>query len=164
MGPRGTGLPVAMRELLDRGGVILTANARAARALHLRYAEKKQAEDAIAWPTPQILDLHSWLTEQWQSLLLTGTEDRLLLNDLQERALWERLITPVIEKFSLIEPARMAALAQDAYSLLATYRSLGRLNHAMWMAEPSAEPEVFRQWARAFSRSARVTAGCRAVN
>jgi probable DNA repair protein len=152
MGLRGTGLPVAMRELLDRSGVILTANARAARALHLRYAENRQAEQAIAWPTPQILDLHSWLTEQWQSLLLTGTEDRLLLNDLQERSLWERLITPAIAGFSLIEPARLAALAQDAYSLLAAYGSLGRLNNAIWMAEPAAEPEVFRQWARSFQQ------------
>jgi probable DNA repair protein len=141
-----------MRELLDRGGIILTANARAARALHLRYAEHRQTEDAVAWPTPQILDLHSWLTEQWQSLLLTGTEDRLLLNDLQERALWERLITPAVLKLSLIEPARLAALAQDAYSLLATYRSLERLNHDLWMAEPSSEPEVFRQWARSLQQ------------
>jgi hypothetical protein len=100
MGLGGTGLPVAMRELLDRGGVILTANARAARSLHLRYAENRQSEHAIAWPTPHILDLHSWLTEQWQSLLLTGTEDRLLLSDLQERALWERVIAPKIEKLS----------------------------------------------------------------
>lgn len=141
-----------MRELLDRGGIILTANARAARALHIRYAEHKQGEHAVAWPTPRILDLQSWLTEQWQLLLLTGTEDRLLLSDLQERVLWERLITPAVIKLSLIEPARIAALAQDAYSLLAAYRSPEQLNHAMWMAEPSAEPEVFRQWARNFQQ------------
>ena len=108
-----------MRDLLDRGGLILTANARAARALHLRYAEAKQAERASAWPTPRILDLHSWLAEQWHSLLLTGTEGRVLLNELQEHALWERLIEPVLIGFSLIEPARMAALAQQAYALLA---------------------------------------------
>jgi probable DNA repair protein len=141
-----------MRELLDRGGVILTANARAARALHLRYAAAAQAEGAIAWRTPRILDLHSWLTEQWQSLLLTGTEDRMLLNDLQEHALWQRVITPVAANFSLIEPARMATLAQEAYSLLAAYNALGRLNDAMWMAEPFAEPEVFRRWACAFQQ------------
>ena len=152
MGLRGTGLPAAMRTLLDRGGVILTANARAARALHLRYAESRQAEHAIAWPTPQILDLHSWLTEQWQSLLMTGTEDRLLLSDLQERALWERLIAPKTEKLSLIEPARLAALAQDAYSLLTIYGNIGQLNQATWMAEPLAEPEVFRQWAPSFQQ------------
>ncbi len=144
-----------MRELLDRGGVILTANARAARALHLRYAEDKQAEHAIAWPTPQILDLHSWLTEQWNALLLTGTEDRLLLNHVQEHALWQRIIRPLIANFSLIEPARMATLAQQAYSLLAAYSALGRLNDAIWMAEPYAEPEVFRQWARSFQQECR---------
>jgi ATP-dependent helicase/nuclease subunit B len=152
MGHRGTGLPVTMRELLVRGGILLTGNARAARALHRLYAESMQAEATFAWPAPQILDLHSWLTEQWKSLLLTGTEDRLLLNDLQERAHWERLIAPVIIKFSLVEPARMAQLAYDAYGLLANYRSLGRLSESMWMADASAEPEIFRRWARNFQQ------------
>src|ERR1700742_4824678 len=152
MGLRGTGLPGAMGELLDRGGVILTANARAARSLHRRYAENRQSENVIAWPTPEILDLHSWLIQQWQSLLLTGTEDRVLLSDLQELALWERVIAPKIEKLSLIEPARLAALAQDAYSLLTIYGNVDRLNQPTWMAEPFAEPEVFREWARSFQQ------------
>jgi ATP-dependent helicase/nuclease subunit B len=155
MGLRGTGLPVAMRELLDRGGVILTANARAARALHLRYAEYKQAEHATAWPTPQILDLHSWLTEQWNALLLTGTEDRLLLNHVQEHALWQRILKPGIENLSLIEPARMATLAQQAYDLLAAYSAFARLNESVWASESHAEPEVFRQWARSFQQECR---------
>jgi ATP-dependent helicase/nuclease subunit B len=141
-----------MRELLRRGGIILTGNARAARALYLRYAEVMQAEGATAWPAPQILDLHSWLTEQWKFLLLTGTEDRLLLNDLQERVLWERIIGPAIENFSLVEPARLAELAHQAYGLLANYRGLGRLNESLWMVDPHAEPEVFHQWARSFQQ------------
>ncbi|HEY3989761.1 MAG TPA: PD-(D/E)XK nuclease family protein [Acidobacteriaceae bacterium] len=152
MGLRGTGLPVAMRELLDRGGIILTANTRAARALHLRYAESRRQERVVAWPTPPILDLNSWLAEQWRSLLLTGTEDRLLLNELQELVVWRRIMTPALANRSLIEPARMAKLAQEAYSLLAAYRSLGRLNDAMWMTEPHAEPEIFRRWARSFQQ------------
>ena len=149
---RKTGLPANMRELLRRGGILLTGNPRAARALRLRYAEAMQVEGSIAWATPHILDLHSWLTEQWHSLLLSGTEDRLLLNDLQERVIWERIIGPIISKFSLLEPAHMAELAQEAYRLLAYYRSLGRLNEMMWMADPHAEPEVFRQWARGFQQ------------
>jgi ATP-dependent helicase/nuclease subunit B len=151
----GMGLPVAMRELLDRGGVILTANARAARALHRRYAAERNAEQAIAWPTPHILDLNSWLTEQWKALLLTGTEDRLLLNDLQELSVWQRITTPVLADRSLIEPARMAKLAQEAYSLLAHYGSLGRLSDTAWMSEPYAEPEIFRQWGRSFHQECR---------
>ena len=152
MGLRRTELPAAMGELLNRGGVILTSNARAARALHLCYAANKQTEGAAAWPTPRILDLHSWLTEKWQELLLTGTEDRLLLNELQELALWQRIMKPTLATRSLIEPEHMARLAYEAYSLLAAYNSLGRVNDVMWMAERSAEPEVFRQWARSFQQ------------
>jgi ATP-dependent helicase/nuclease subunit B len=111
-----------MRQLLDRGGVILTANARAARALHLRYAESRLTEGVVAWLTPQIIDLHSWLSEQWKSLLLTGTEDRVLLNELQELVLWQRIMTPTLADRTLIEPAHMAKLAQEAYTLLATQR------------------------------------------
>ncbi|HEX6495894.1 MAG TPA: PD-(D/E)XK nuclease family protein [Acidobacteriaceae bacterium] len=155
MGLRGTRLPIAMRELLDRGGLILTGNARAARALHLRYAADKQAENSTAWPTPHILDLHSWLTEQWNALLLTGTEDRLLLNHVQEHALWQRIIKPGIENLSLIEPSRLAMLAQQAYELLAAYSAFGQLGKSIWAPEPQAEPEVFRQWARSFQQECR---------
>ena len=141
-----------MRGILDRGGIILAANARAARALHLRYAEAKQAEQAVAWPTPRILDLHSWLVEQWQSLLLTGTENRVLLNELQEHGLWERLIEPSLTSISLIEPARMATLAGEAYALLVDYNRIGRLDDLVWLPEASSEPEVFRAWAISFRR------------
>jgi ATP-dependent helicase/nuclease subunit B len=146
------GLPATMRELLDRGGVILAANARATRALHLRYAEAMQAENASAWPTPRILDLHSWLAEQWQAFVLTGAEGRVLLNELQELALWENLIEPTLIGISLIEPAHMAALAQQAYALLAEYNQLERLDDSMWLPETNSEPEVFRSWARSFQR------------
>jgi probable DNA repair protein len=146
------GLPATMRELLDRGGVILAANARAARALHLRYAEAMQAENAGAWRTPRILDLHSWFVEQWLAVVLTGAEGRVLLTELQEHALWESLIEPTLTGISLIEPAHMASLAQQAYALLAEYNQLQRLDDSMWLPEANSEPEVFRSWARSFQR------------
>ncbi|HEX6771752.1 MAG TPA: PD-(D/E)XK nuclease family protein, partial [Acidobacteriaceae bacterium] len=146
------GLPATMRELLDRSGLILAANARAARALHLCYAESMQAENAGAWRTPRILDLHSWFVEQWQAVVLTGAEGRVLLTELQEHALWESLIEPTLTGISLIEPAHMASLAQEAYALLAEYNQLQRLDDAMWLPEANSEPEVFRSWARSFQR------------
>lgn len=139
-----------MRDLLDRGGILLTANARAARALDRRFAEGQQAQHIAAWPTPRILDLHSWLTEQWNQLLLTGTEDRLLLNNVQEHAAWQRITMPLLRERSLIEPARMASLAQEAYALLAAYGALGRLDGAAWMSDSLIEHELFRRWARSF--------------
>jgi probable DNA repair protein len=151
-GPRAAAMPVAMRELLDRGGVILTANARAARALERRYASSHQAEGAAAWLTPQILDLHSWLIEEWQVLLLTGSEDRLLLNDLQEQAAWQHLMQPEIEGRSLIEPARLASQSQQGYALLAQYGGLGRLSGTAWPSDLISEPTLFRRWAQLFQQ------------
>lgn len=139
-----------MRLLFDRGGVLLTANTRAARALHRRHAHQQQAAGLQAWPTPHILDLPAWLDQQWQTLLLTGTEDRLLLNAAQEQALWQRIIAPRLASLSLIAPERMTALAQRAYALLAAHDAFPRLNDASWNSDPLAESEHFRQWARIF--------------
>ena len=146
-----------MRDLLDlleQGGVVLTANARAARALHRRHAETQTTRGAAAWRTPHILDLESWLAEQWHALLLAGAEDRLLLNSTQEQAVWERIVTPSLAGRSLIAPARMTSLAQQAYALLAGHGALGRLDDAAW-GDPHSESELFRQWARGFREECR---------
>lgn len=158
IGLPGTRVPEGMRDLLDllnTGGIVVTANARAARALHRRHAEAASADGATAWRTPQILDLESWLAEQWHTLLLAGAEDRLLLNNAQEQAVWERIVSPTLAGRSLIAPARMTDLAQQAYALLAAHSALARLNDAAWSSDPHAEGELFRQWARAFREECR---------
>ncbi len=141
-----------MRALLDGGGLLITANARAARVVERRYAEEQRLRHVAAWRSPRILDLHSWLAEQWQALLLTGTEDRILLNDLQEQAAWTAILEPQLEGRSLIQPARLAAQAHEAYALLAEYDALGRLDGAAWMAEAHSETELFRRWAPSFEQ------------
>ncbi len=141
-----------MHMLLDDGGTILTANARAARALHRRHAEQQLESHVTAWRTPQILDLDSWLAEQWQALLLTGSEERVLLNAAQEQALWERTITPTLAGRSLISPARMTALSQQSYALLCAHDAVGRLEDPAWAHDANAERELFRTWARAVRR------------
>ncbi len=153
IGLPGTGLPEAMRDLLallEHGGVILTANARAARALHRRHAEAQPVSSAGVWRTPHILDLESWLAEQWHALLMSSKEDRLLLNIAQEQALWERIVAPSLAGRSLIAPAHMTSLAQQAYALLAAHRSLGWLDEVQSSIDPGSESELFRQWSRNF--------------
>ncbi len=97
--------------LLDRGGVLITANARAARAVRSQYNEEKTASGLPVWAAPQVLDYDAWLNELWRDLLLSGTESRLLLSSLQEHALWKRLVRRPVEEQSLLAPEGIADLA-----------------------------------------------------
>ncbi len=141
--------PADIRALLSDDGLVITANARAARALRGRYADQLERAGHRVWPAPRILDYDSWLQELWRELLLSGSEDRLLLNSLQEHSLWLRIVTPAVRQRSLISSDGVAALAQEAYALLADYGVVDRIAGQPWGAADS-EVELFRQWARSF--------------
>ena len=141
--------PAEIRALLSHDGLVITASARAARALRGRYADELEREGRRVWAAPQILDYDSWLQGLWRELLLAGQEDRLLLSPLQEQSLWLRIAAPAVRQRSLISSEGVAALAQQAYALLADYGAVDRLAGQPWGA-PDSEVELFRQWARSF--------------
>ncbi|MGI8770307.1 MAG: PD-(D/E)XK nuclease family protein [Acidobacteriaceae bacterium] len=141
--------PAEIRALLSHDGLVITASARAARALRGRYADELEREGRRVWAAPQILDYDSWLQGLWRQLLLAGQEDRLLLSPLQEQSLWLRIVAPAVRQRSLISSEGVAALAQQAYALLADYGAVDRLAGQPWGA-PDSEVELFRQWARSF--------------
>jgi ATP-dependent helicase/nuclease subunit B len=153
--------PQSALSLLDRGGQLITANARSARDLRHFHGEHQAARaQQDAWASPQIYDWHSWLAEMWQRLLLTGTESRLLLSGPQEEFLWASIIRPEVETRSLISPQEVARLARTAWERLATYGGLARLRQGPWGAADNdrsntantQEPELFRRWAIEFER------------
>src|SRR5271168_3094800 len=80
-----------MLACLQRGGVVVTANARAARSLRRVYGEVQRASGKMAWPTPQIHDWESWLGILWRQQLQNEPSAPLLLTSLQERAVWKRI-------------------------------------------------------------------------
>jgi probable DNA repair protein len=140
-------IPQQVLDTLAQGGVVLCANARAARALSREYGEWIVARQSRrAWETPRILDWTQWLHEQWQQLLLTGKEDRVLLSSLQEEVLWNEIVKPTVEQRSLITPADIARLSMTAYALIVSYNATNRLQRSDW-DDPTLEPELFRKWA-----------------
>ncbi len=155
-------LPHSALTILERGGVIVTANARAARDMRRLFGEQQQAAGRKAWSSPAISDLHGWLAAEWQRLLLTGTEERLLLSGLQEESVWTEIVQPAIRARSLLSPGEVARQAQRAYGQLAAYggpTGTARLGHAisnydqsLGEASDPLEQEWFRGWARAFER------------
>ena len=154
--------PQGVLSILECGGQLITANARSARDLRQLHSEHQALHSQTAWASPQIHDWHSWLSEQWHQLLLTGAEPRLLLSGLQEESIWAAIIRPELEARSLISPAEVARLAQNAWARLATYGGLAKLRQGPWdfaetgsdrsLSNETQEPELFRRWAVEFER------------
>lgn len=153
--------PQSALPVLESGGQIVTANTRAARDLRRLYNEnRRDHQSRQAWESPAIFDWNSWLDQQWQQLLLSGTEVRLLLKPVQEESLWADVVRSVVENRSLIAPREIARLARSAYHRLAAYGGLARLRlrDEQWLVgsqEPDVElqeTEVFRRWAQDFER------------
>lgn len=140
---------------LCEGGLVVTASERAARAIAADFHRARRAEGLAAWPAPNILDWNSFLRAAWEDRSLDG---RLLLNPIQEQALWagiagkgQYLATP------LEGPRhRLAGLAMEAHELLCTYapRLLRAAARAAWQQDAAA----FSNWLTAFDNA------CRAEN
>jgi ATP-dependent helicase/nuclease subunit B len=155
-------LPQSVLAILERGGQVVTANSRAARDLRRLYGEHRSLSTGqLAWASPAIFDLQAWLATQWQQLLLTGAESRLLLTTLQEESVWSGIVRPAMESRSLVSPNDVARLAQSAYATLAAYRGTAKLRQGEWDVRPHddtspvselRESELFRRWALEFER------------
>jgi ATP-dependent helicase/nuclease subunit B len=145
-----------MQAVLARGGMLVTANARATRGLTLAHAEVQRAAGLEVWPTPAIQDWESWLDQLWNEHLFGAaakspptTQLPMMLSSLQERAVWRRVIQRAGDADRLLSPDGMAALAQSAYALLSRYERHATRNSA-WHAQSDAES--FRGWAAQFDR------------
>jgi probable DNA repair protein len=141
-----------LADLLGRGGVILTANQRAARTLRLEYDRQRKAEGASSWQPPTILAWESWTDALWRRLLLEGDANnappRLLLNQTQELQLWRSIIATDPRHTALQSTGSLAALAAEAWRLLRAYRGQTRLRNL----GVSSDTRAFQRWALAFLR------------
>ena len=144
-------LPLAetVRNALAEGAVVVTANARSARALALQYAKQQRSQGLEIWASPAIFDWDSWLNKLWQEHLFRDAETPLLLTKLQEHSLWQRVQQK--DAMLVVSPDGMASLAQSAYALLTDYR-LHSARNSEWL---ETDAEHFRQWAKAFDRLCR---------
>ncbi len=136
--------PIA--DALQRGATVVAASPRAARALHLRFAEDQRVAGHTIWPTPSIRDWDSWLRDLWRDHAFATPDAPMLLTPLQERVLWTRIQrddnAPVLSRDS------MAGLAMEAWNLLSAYSAHASRRQA-W---EQTDAERFRHWAAAFDR------------
>lgn len=131
---------------LAGGAVVVTATARAARALILHHSEQQRKNGLTMWASQAIFDWDSWLNHLWQEQTLSSPDAPLLLTQLQEQLLWMQVQKN--DSRLLVSPEGLAPLAQSGYQRLSEYE-LHRERDSIWL---ETDAEHFRQWAKAFDQ------------
>ncbi|HEY0759433.1 MAG TPA: PD-(D/E)XK nuclease family protein [Acidisarcina sp.] len=136
-------------DCLKAGGVVLTGNARAARALNLQYSAMQRRNGLGAWAAPNIRDWAGWINSMWEQILLSEEDAPLLLSPLQELEVWTDVARQQGDARLLVSVQGMAELAQSAYARMGAYEAHGARARP-WDHGGSVDAEVFRRWATGF--------------
>ena len=125
---QSTNIPVEQEEVLAavrRGGTLLLPHTRAARVWSAAFDQQVAAEGKQSWQAGHVLPWGAWTAALWNGALVSGVESRVLLNRLQERAIWKDVIARSSE--ATLQPvAVQAELAGSALRLLGSYDTEGR--------------------------------------
>jgi ATP-dependent helicase/nuclease subunit B len=126
---------------LAEGGLVLTATERAARSVAAAFHEARRNEGHSAWVTPAVKAWDGWIREQWLERDRSGL---VLLNPLQEQALWVSVIRNSVAGRGLLHPDRLASAAQRGYRLLCDYApgSLVAKARGGWTGDSA----IFSEW------------------
>jgi probable DNA repair protein len=152
MGPSAA---LEMDAWLRNGGLVVTASDRAARALASAFHRARRAEGLTAWPAPRIQDWNSFVRSVWEEQTRGAADPRLLLNPIQEQALWAEIAGNHNHLPTLLEGPRhrLASLAMDAHKLICGYapRMLKKEVRGAWQQDAGA----FSNWLAAFDEACR---------
>jgi probable DNA repair protein len=106
-------LPGYLQAALESAATIVTAHARQAFAIRAAWADLQRTHGRTVWPTPDVLPLSAWLMRHWAVAL--GDESQpglpLLLDTLQERMLWDHIVTATAHERGLLHPHGTASAA-----------------------------------------------------
>ena len=137
---------------LRAGDLLVAASDRAARAITNSYHRAQHEIGLKAWASPHIVDWKTFVRTAWDE---RRTDSRLLLNPLQEQALWSDIIAASGYTAGLLQGPRrrLADLAMEARELLCLYapRFLRKELRTSWQQDAG----VFSTWLEAFDTRCR---------
>ncbi len=138
---------------LRAGGRVVAASERAVRAVLASYHRQRRAEGLAAWSTPDVLSWQSFIRQEWER---RRTEGILILNAIQEQALWSGFIHASEHQTALLPGPlhRLAELCMTAHSLLCAYapQLLDSRSRRGWLQDAG----VFSEWLELFDSECRV--------
>ena len=145
MSPAGDVLRYIDRAL-QRGAVVLTPNQRTARRVAADFDGARQSENAGTWQAPDVLPWRAWAHVTWTEAIVQGAETRIVLNDLQERAIWQRVIQSSARD-TLTPVASQAKLCAQAMGLLGEYDTGSLFTRQKYVPEANRPDTVtFAGW------------------
>lgn len=137
---------------LNGGGVVVTASERAARACAQAFHAARRGQGLTAWPAPQIRPWQGFVRSAWEACRSDG---RLVMNPLQEKALWAEIIGAERGPAAALEGPRqrLAEMAMEAHALLSAYapRFLNPKARNGWQQDAAA----FSAWLTEFDAACR---------
>jgi probable DNA repair protein len=147
MGTHAQARRIRVDRWLADGGVVLTANERAARSVAASFHKARGAEGKWAWRTPAVFAWDTWVREQW---LLRNSLGLMLLNPLQEQSLWAGVIRKSRAGAALLQVDRLAVAAQQAHRLLCNFAADALTSgvRSGWQGDAA----IFSQWLSEFDR------------
>ncbi|WP_419806985.1 PD-(D/E)XK nuclease family protein [Terriglobus sp.] len=142
---------VELHRLAQQGATLLVPNLRVARQLRSQIAAEAAGQDQAAAISERVLHWRAWTAGLWQQALLQGRDERILLQPLQERLLWEQ----VLNRDDQIERTdALLDLCLSAATLLHQHNAVSALL-ADRSASPNGDVSRFGRWFRAFDRRCR---------
>lgn len=135
---------------LATGDVVLTGNARLSRSLAVDYEHRMMAQGRVAWGTPAVLPLDSWLRQAFEDhSLLADPQLPRLLSPEQEEQVWAAIIDE--DDVPLLRIDATARRARNSWKLLCDWD----LPLADRRFEDSESTTAFRRWAQRFESECR---------
>lgn len=127
---------------LNKKSHIITPNQRLAAECRDRFA--KQQKKHSVWQSPTILPYRTWLTTQWNHLSIINADNNTrLITPLQEKLLWEKIITLATHHDPLLNVYAAAKQAMSANSTLARWEI--PQDHRAFNSHENAQ--AYLQWA-----------------
>jgi probable DNA repair protein len=124
---------------VEQSATVLTASNRLSRSLIDGYNQYQRGKGRSVWKTPRIFQLDAWLEQCCR-------DTPVLLNEVQEAALWESIILESPAGRSLLRIPETAEQAMKAWALLHAYR----LPFERAAFSVSEDCEAFYAWACEF--------------
>jgi ATP-dependent helicase/nuclease subunit B len=124
--------------------LILTVNRRLSIYLRKKYDNIQAKLEKKAWPSVNILPLYSWLEKIWGEHV---DDHRILLSDLQELIIWEKIIANSIMGEQLLRPLAAASQAKESWALLQYWMIDFEYLKACSL---STDTQMFADWAMEF--------------